>query len=267
MSQSDSEQQLRIWKDLAISKQVLMNEAASVLKLEDDFTADDLREALSHAVKRARDADADIAAAQNRASDEIAAMQATVKQTEKERKSAEAQRDEAEAGKEAAEAALATGRSDNADAIKKARREVEQKDRELKAINTALADTPENTVKKLKQLKKQKLDEANARKVAEESMRKLKKENKEQKDELETLSGLKTEAATLLAAYREIATWADEAAAKHEDLEAAPKADAKLVSSIETTTAAADEQDDAKGAKGSKKKGRDKESRASAAPA
>ena len=268
MSQSDSEQQLRIWKDLAISKQVLMNEAASVLKLEDDFTADDLREALSHAVKRARDADADIAAAQNRASDEIAAMQATVKQTEKEKRNAEAQRDEAAAAREAAEAALATGREDNAEAVKKARRDVEKKDRELKAINTALADTPENTVKKLKQLKKQKLDEANARKVAEESMRKLKKENKEQKDELETLGSLRTEAASLLAAYRELATWADEAGAKHEDLDAAPKAEAKLVSSIETTTAAADEED-AKGSKDAKKKGRgrDKESRASAAPA
>ena len=267
MSQSDSEQQLRIWKDLAISKQVLMNEAASVLKLADDFTADDLREALSHAVKRARDADADIAAAQNRASDEIAQMQATVKQTEKEKKNAEGQRDEALAGREAAEAALATGRSDNAEAIKKARRDVEKKDKELKAINTALADTPENTVKKLKQLKKQKIDEANARKVAEDAMRKLKKENKEQKDELETLTELRTEAASLLAAYRELVTWADEAGAKHDDLGDAPKADAKLVSSIETTTAAADEEGADKDAKASKRKGRDKESRASAAPA
>ena len=265
MSQSDSEQQLRIWKDLAIGKQVLMNEAASVLKLADDFTADDLREALNHAVKRARDADADIAAAQNRASDEIAAMQATVKQTEKERKNAEGQRDEARAAAEAAEAALATGRADNADAIKKAKRDVEAKNKELKAINTALADTPENTVKKLKQLKKQKLDEANARKVAEEAMRKLKKDNKEQKDELDTLTELRTEAASLLAAYRELATWADEASAKSDDLDAAPKADAKLLSSIETTTAAADEEGTDKDRKAAKKKGRDKEP--SAAPA
>ena len=267
MSQSDSEQQLRIWKDLAIGKQVLMNEAASVLKLADDFTADDLREALNHAVKRARDADADIAAAQNRASDEIAAMQATVKQTEKQRRNAETERDEARAAAEAAEAALATGRADNAEAIKKARRDVEAKSKELKAINTALADTPENTVKKLKQLKKQKLDEANARKVAEEAMRKLKKENKEHRDELDELTALRTEAASLLAAYRELATWADEAAAKGEGLDAAPKADAKLLSSIETTTAAADEADDDKDGKTSKKKGRDKQASASAAPA
>lgn len=267
MSQSDSDQQLRIWKDLAIGKQMLMNEAASALKLQDDFTADDLREALNHAVKRARDADADIAAAENRATDEIASMQAVVKQTEKAKKHAEAERDDARAGTEAADAALAAGRADNSDAVKKAKREVEAKQKELKAINTALADTPENIVKKLKQLKKQKLDEANARKVAEDAMRKLKKDNKDQKDELDTLTELRTEAAGLLSAYRELVTWADDAAAKDEALEPAPKADAKLVSSIETTTAAADEEGKDKGGKESRKKGQDKATRASAAPA
>ncbi len=250
MSQDENEQQLRIWKDLAISKQLLMNEAASALKLADDFTADDLRDALNHAVKRARDADADIAAAKNRASEEVANMQAVVKQTEKSRKEAEAQRDKALEEKTAAEASLETGRNDNSDAIKKARREVEEKNRELKAINTALADTPENTVKKLKQLKKQKIDEANARKVAEDVARKLKKENKEQKDELDTLGDLKEQAARLLASYRELAEWADKTAADNKDLDAAPKAEGKLLSDIETSTGAADEED----SKGKKKK-------------
>lgn len=241
MSQSDSEQQLRIWKDLAISKQLLMNEAASALKLKDDFTADELREALNHAMKRARDADSDIAAGRARATEEIGAMQAVVKQAEKRTKEADALRDAALESQQAAEAALATGRVDNSEAIKKAKREVEEKQKELKAINVALADTPENTVKKLKQLKKQKLDEANARKLAEEANRKLKKENKEQSDELETLTGLKEEAARLLAAYRELSTWADGAEATADGLETAPRADSKLLSSIETKTAAADE--------------------------
>ena len=253
MSQDETDQQLRIWKDLAISKQLLMNEAASALKLKDDFTADDLRDALNHAVKRARDADADIAAAKNRASEEVANMQASVKQTEKKRKEAEAQRDQALDAQQGAVASLETGRADNSDAIKKARREVEEKNRELKAINTALADTPENTVKKLKQLKKQKIDEANARKTAEDTARKLKKENKEQKDELDTLADLKEQAARLLASYRELVEWADDAAGKSEDLEAAPKAEAKLLSDIETSTGAADEEDDSKGKKKKKK--------------
>ncbi len=241
MSQADSEQQLRIWKDLAISKQVLMNEAATALKLKDDFTADELKASLNLAIKRASDADTDMAATRNRASEEIGSMQAEVKKTLKSKLEAEAQRDAAIAKQEAAEQALATGRKDNAEALQKAKRSVEEKQRELKAINTALADTPDNIVKKLKTLKKQKLDEATARKSAEDANRKLKKENKQTKEELETLTELKEQAATLLAAYRELRTWADEVEAKNEEGEAAPKADAKLLSDIETTTAGADE--------------------------
>ncbi len=240
MSQADSEQQLRIWKDLAISKQVLMNEAASALKLKDDFTADDLRTALDVAIKRARDADNDMADSRNRASEEIGLMQGEVKKTIKSRTEAETQRDAAISAKEMAEQALATGRKDNADAIKKAKRLVDDKQRELKAINTALADTPDNIVKKLKTLKKQKLDEATARKSAEDANRKLKKENKEQKEELDTLSALKEQAASLLAAYRELRTWADESEPKIDGGEPAPKVESKLLSDIETTTAGAD---------------------------
>ena len=241
MSQADNEQQLRIWKDLAISKQVLMNEAAAALNLKEDFSADDLRAALDVAIKRAVDADKNMEQTRNHAASEIGAMQQEVKTTLKARSEAESQRDEAFAAKEAAEHALAVGRKDNAEALKKAKRAVEDKQKELKAINSALADTPENILKKLKTLKKQKLDEANARKLAEDSNRKLKKESKEQKEELEKLEDLKEQAASLLAAYRELRTWADEIEAKFEDADAAPKADAKLLSSIETTTEAADE--------------------------
>lgn len=244
MSQADSEQQLRIWKDLAISKQVLMNEAASALKLKEDFTAEDLRSALDQAIKRATDADSNMAETRNRASEEIGAMQGEVKKTLKAKTEAESQRDEAIRSKEAAEQALNIGRKDNADALQKAKRQVDEKQKELKAINTALADTPDNILKKLKTLKKQKLDEANARKTAEDANRKLKKENKQQKEELDTLSELKEQAASLLAAYRELRTWADEMEAKSDDAAAAPKADSKLLSAIETTTAGADEEEE-----------------------
>ncbi|MFT4727037.1 MAG: colicin import membrane protein [Granulosicoccus sp.] len=249
MSQADSEQQLRIWKDLAISKQVLMNEAASALKLKEDFSADDLRSALDQAIKRAADADANMVESRNRAAEEIGSMQMEVKKIIKSRTEAEAQRDAALAEKEASEKALIIGRKDNTDAVQKAKRQVDEKQRELKAINTALADTPDNILKKLKTLRKQKIDEANARTKAEDANRKLKKENKQQKEELETLSELKEQAASLLAAYRELRTWSDEMEAKTEDCEAAPKVDSKLLSDIETTTAGADEAEDKKESK------------------
>lgn len=238
MSQSDSDQQLRIWKDLAISKQMLMNEAATALKLKDDFTADELKSALSTAVKRARDADIDMAESRKKADERIAEMELTVKKSEKARKDAEAQRDDSFGIKDQAEQQLNNGRRENAEALKKAKRQVEDKQKELKAINTALADTPENIVKKLKALKKQKLDESNGRKVAEDSNRLLKKENKTQKEELEALGTLTENSTKLLEAYRELRLWSDTAAAKLKEAgietDTMPDIDASVLAGIES---------------------------------
>jgi len=238
VSQSDSEQQLRIWKDLAISKQMLMNEAASALKLKDDFTAEDLKDALGSAVKRARDADIDIADARKKAEESIEEMEKTVKKTDKARKDAETQRDEALAKQDQADQKLINGRQDNADALRKAKRQVEDKQKELKAINTALADTPDNIVKKLKALKKQKLDENVARKVAEDANRVLKKENKTQKEELESMAKLTESSTALLEAYRELKEWCDGSAEKLKnagiDVDDIPEIDASILANIES---------------------------------
>ena len=238
MSQSDSEQQLRIWKDLAISKQMLMNEAATALKLKDDFTAEDLKSALDKAVTRSRDADINMAATRGKAAESIAEMEKTVKKVEKERKEAEVQRDEARAKQEQAEQQLANGRRDNAESLKKAKKLVEEKQKELKAINLSLADTPENIVKKLKALKKQKLDENVARKLAEDANRVLKKENKTQKEELESLNTLTENSTKLLQAYRMLTEWCDGAAEKLKtagvEVDDIPEIDASVLAGIES---------------------------------
>jgi len=249
VSQTDSEQQLRIWKDLAISKQMLMNDAASALKLKDDFTADDLKAALNTAIKRSQDADNNMAETKAKAEQEIAAMQQTVKKTDKERRNAEAERDDALKQKDQADQQLSNGRKDNAEALKKAKRQVEDKQKELKAINLALADTPENIVKKLKTLKKQKLDENTARKSAEDANRVLKKENKTQKEELENLSSLSDNSAKLLEAYRELREWSDNAAAKIADtdikVDEVPDIDASILADIENCVEEPEEQREA----------------------
>jgi len=238
VSHSDSEQQLRIWKDLAISKQMLMNDAASALKLKDDFTADELKDALNNAIKRGKDAEIDINAARRQAEENIAEMEKTVKKTDKARKDAETERDEALAKKEQAEQQLSNGRRENAEALKKSKRQVEDKQKELKAINQSLADTPENIVKKLKALKKQKLDENVARKVAEDANRVLKKENKTQKEELESLNNLTENSTKLLEAYRALKQWCDSSADKLKgaDIEFndIPDVDASVLASIES---------------------------------
>lgn len=240
MSQTDSEQQLRIWKDLAISKQMLMNEAATALKLKDDFTADQLKDALGDAIKRGKNAEIDIIAAQKNAEQSIADMEMTVKKTEKALKDAEAEREAWAEKKEQAEQQLTNGKRDNAEALKKAKRQVEDKQKELKAINLALADTPENIVKKLKALKKQKLDENVARKVAEDANRVLKKDNKTQKEELESLSALSDNSTKLLEAYKAMKDWSDAAAEKLKsagvDVDDIPDIDTSVLAGIESLT-------------------------------
>ena len=56
MSQ-DVDVQLQVWKDLAISKQILMGAATDALGLDSECTTDELKAALDQAIKRARDAD------------------------------------------------------------------------------------------------------------------------------------------------------------------------------------------------------------------
>jgi len=215
-----------------------MNEAATALKLKDDFTAEDLKDALNTAVTRSRDADINMAASRGKAAESIAEMEQTVKKVEKGRKEAEQQRDEAIAKKEQAEQQLANGRRDNAESLKKAKRQVEEKQKELKAINLSLADTPENIVKKLKALKKQKLDENVARKLAEDANRVLKKENKTQKEELESLSELTENSTKLLEAYRLLKEWCDGAAEKLKtadvEVDNIPDIDASVLAGIES---------------------------------
>jgi len=169
-----------------------------------------------------------------KAEEQIQEMQRGVRNVEKAKNDALSERDAALEEKAGAEAQLANGRKDNAEAIKKAKRLVEDKQRELKAINTALADTPDNILKKLKNLKKQKLDESNAKKVAEDANRKLKKENKEKTEELDSLKGLSDNSAKLVEAYRELQRWAKDKAA---DADGMPEIDESVLSEIDTITA------------------------------
>ncbi len=75
---------------------------------------------------------------------------------------------------------------------------VAEKDKTVKAINAALADTPENVVKKLKALRKEKQDEADGRRQAETNMAHAARE-KQQTDEQLTKANEKN--AKLVTAY------------------------------------------------------------------
>lgn len=248
MSQTDNDQQIRIWKDLAISKQMLMNEAAAALKLKEDCTADELRAAIDAAVRRSREADENMAETRAKAAEEIDQMKREIRNVEKAKSESNAARDEALKKAEASEQQLNNGRKENAEALKRAKRQVEEKQKELKAINLALADTPDNILKKLKSLKKQKLDEATGRKVAEDSNRQLKKKNKEQTESLEKLEDLSDNTSSLLESFRTLQVWAEAASAKFAetstDFDDLPKIDDELLVKLESMTASEEDEED-----------------------
>ena len=244
MSQTTEDIQLQVWKDLALSKQLLANEVIKALDLDTTVSAAQLKDALNKLIDRANHADANIKSAREKADASINDMRTELKTSEKARMAAEGAIDKATADRESAEKALAAGRETNSDSVRKAKDELAKKERELKNINTALADTPENVVKKLKTLKKQKLEENTARKAAEAMARTQKKDIKDLNEQLEERKKLLEQSGQLVEQYRELRTAAEALKEKvGDDADALPIQDDKLLEGIEM--AATVEKDDA----------------------
>jgi colicin import membrane protein len=218
VSQSDTDIQLQVWKDLAISKQILMGAATSALGLTSECSTAELKEALNQAIQRAKDADISILATREKTDNELADMSQQVAASNKAREAAEAQIAIAETGRETAERQMMIGKTENADTVKKSRADVADKQAQLKAISKALADTPENVVKKLKILKKQKLDESKAKAQAEAKLLTVRKEKTKAETELETQKELAQQGAGLVAQVRELHGLCQEANKKIESL-------------------------------------------------
>jgi len=182
----DVDVQLKVWKDLAISKQILMGAATDALGLHAECTTAELKTALNEAIKRARDADITIQETRSHAEQQVGEFGQRAETAERARTDAEQQAATALEARLQAERQLNAGKADNAEALKKARVEVTDKQNKLKAISKALADTPENVVRKLKTLKKQKMDEAKLRTQAETRLQKMRKEKSKLEAEVET---------------------------------------------------------------------------------
>ena len=190
--------QLQVWKDLAISKQILMGAATDALGLDSECSTDELKTALDKAIKRARDADIQIQETLSQSEQKIGEFKQRAEAAEHARSEAEARVEESVKARDQSDRQLVNGKADNAGALKKARAEVTDKQNKLKAISKALADTPENVVRKLKTLKKQKMDEAKLRGQAESRLQSLRKEKSRLEADLETQKSALENAATLL---------------------------------------------------------------------
>lgn len=187
MAETDAELQLRVWKELAISKQVLMKAATDALKLDPNCSQQELKEALEATIKRATDAELEVSKTKEEARTTIAAVEKQLAESKKSLAGVEAALAEARATEEKLQQQIAQDRTNHALETKKLKESLAEKERALKAINTTLSDTPENVVKKLKALKKQKMDESDARKKAEEAFATLRKEKQKLEQDLKEL--------------------------------------------------------------------------------
>lgn len=243
MSQTDFEIQLKVWKDLAISKQILLGAATKALGLEPECSTDDLRTALNSAIERADEADTTIIRVREESAKELAETKARLESAEKSLADAQAQIAEATKARETAERQLAVGRSENAEALKKAKADVAEKQNKLKAISKALADTPENVVKKLKALKKQKLDDSRVRTLIEAQLLKTRKEKAKLEQDVEVQKEQLERVAPLVESVREMHALCEQANEKIKSLSTdesdpveIPKLDEELLESFAEAT-------------------------------
>lgn len=170
MPQAEHELQLEVWKELAVSKQILMRTTASALKLDPNCSDEELREAVERLIRRTAEAEASAGTAREQARKAVADMERKLAEGIQARTAAETALAKMRAFKEKEGPQLTAERAAAAKELQKVKEQLAEKDKALKAINTALADKPENVLKKMKDLKKQKQDEADARKVLEAAL-------------------------------------------------------------------------------------------------
>ena len=201
VSQAQQDLQLKVWKELAISKQILMRAAADALKLDPACTQEELKEALEGALNKVARADTDLFNAKEEAKVTIDALEKKLAASEQALAIAQQAATEAKAAHEGAQRQIANQRAAATEELQKVKERLNERDKALKAINKSLADTPENVLKKMNALKKQKQEEGDARRQVESALYTLRTEKRQQDQKLEDLLRHGT---TLVSRYRDL---------------------------------------------------------------
>lgn len=253
MDQAQLELQLRVWKDLAISKQVLMRAATDALKLSPETTQDELKKALEAVMVKLAKADADVAGAQEQARQAVMAMEKKLAAGDRARNEAQALAQELQTKQDNLAKGLVTERAATAKELQKLKDTVAEKDKALKAINTALADTPENVLKKMNVLKKQKQEEADARRLIETSLNSLRADKRKLDEKVDEAQ---KNTAKLVTQHRDLHALALKL---HEQLTSLEAKDVPAVPDLDDTLLEAIESPDAEGKSNGKSNGKDKD--------
>jgi chromosome segregation ATPase len=201
VSQTQQDIQLKVWKELAISKQILMRAATDALKLDPECTQEELKEALEGALRKVAKADADLFNAKEEAKVAITALEKKLAEGERGLAIAQTAATEAKTAYDGAVQQMANQRAAAAADLQKVKDRLTEREMSLKAINTALADSPANVLKKLNTLKKQKQEEADARRQVESALNTLRTEKRQQD---QRLADVLRNGATLVSRYRDL---------------------------------------------------------------
>ncbi len=251
VDQAQLELQLKVWKELAISKQVLMRGAAEALKLDPNCSHDELKNALEAVMKKIAAAETSVAETREQAKQQVATLEKKLGAAVKAQTAAETQVAELLKAQENTAQANATERASAANELKKIRDKLAEKEKEIKAINTALSDTPDNVLKKMNALKKEKRAEAELRQKEEATANALRADKRKLEQQL---SEAKKNSTSLVTQYRDLHALTvklrDQANEVAADLKLpdVPELDTKLIEAIEQ------DESDSKDSKDSKKK-------------
>jgi colicin import membrane protein len=180
VNQPELELQLKVWKELAISKQMLMRAATDALKLDPNCSQEELKAALESVLKKIAKAETEAGDARAQAKITITAMENKVAASERSLATAQATVTQLQTAQENSGKQMANERAAAAKELQKVKDRVAEQEKALKAINTALSDTPDNVIKKMNLLKKQKQEEADLRREIESSLNTLRTEKKQQ---------------------------------------------------------------------------------------
>lgn len=253
VNQPELELQLKVWKELAISKQMLMRAATDALKLDSNCTQEELKAALEGVLKKIAKAETETAEARAQAKVTITAMENKVAASERSLATAQASVAQLQAAQENSSRQMATDRAAAVKELQKVKDRLAEQEKALKAINTALSDTPENVIKKMNVLKKQKQEEADLRREIESSLNTLRTEKKQQDQKAAAGEKLAVQHRELREISVKLHERAKAALPDAADLPAVPELDAKLLEDLGLKVAAEDETA-AKAGNGSKSK-------------
>lgn len=201
MSQAEQDLQLKVWKELAISKQMLLRAATDALGLDPECTQAELKEALEAALQQVARTGTAVAAAKGEAAVAIVALEKKLAASEQNLAVAQKELAEAKAAYEGAVQQIANQRAAAAAELEKVKDRLAEREKSLKAINVALADTPANVLQKMNALKKQKQEEADRRRDIEAALNALRTEKRQQDQKL---ADVQRNGTTLASRYRDL---------------------------------------------------------------